>query len=65
MGCKKHGKAIDDGIAALAPSAADVVFLEDERLAADRADEPAEVVCGEGANAHLSSVDSLRDTMEV
>jgi len=70
MGCEKYRKPVDDGVTALAAGAADGVGLrvggvQRQGLMADRADEPAEVVFGEGANAHVLSVDRLRDTMEV
>ena len=70
MRCEEYRKPVDDGIAALAPGAADGVGVkrgrfQRQRLVADRADQPAEVVLGEGADAHVPSVDRLRDTMEV
>ena len=70
MGCEEYGKPVDDGVTALAAGAANGVGLraggvQRQRVVADRADEPAEVVLGEGADAHVLSVVRLRDTMEV
>ena len=45
---EQDGDAVDDGIAAVACGAEDEVGLECERLAANGADEPLEIVGREG-----------------
>lgn len=53
---KEDGESIDYGVAAGAACAEDELRLKLQGLVADRADEPAEVLCGEGFCGHLSIV---------